>query len=100
MKPVRLSEDAEADLEDMADFIARDNPKRALTWVSELKARCDTLAFQPFQGRPFPVVAPDARLLPYRTYLILYRVFDDHVAIDRITHGARDVPSLLGRSRH
>jgi plasmid stabilization system protein ParE len=36
--PIAFTTAAEQDLEDIADFIARDSPKRALTFVAELRA--------------------------------------------------------------
>ena len=44
---VRLTAEAEADLERIADTIARDNPPRALTFVQELRAACLGLARSP-----------------------------------------------------
>ena len=41
---VRFSAEAEADLEHIADHIAQDNPRRALTFVQELRAACLGLA--------------------------------------------------------
>jgi plasmid stabilization system protein ParE len=35
---VRISAEAERDLEDIADYIAKDNPVRAMTFVQELRA--------------------------------------------------------------
>ena len=35
---------AEADLEEIADYIARDNPVRAMTFVRELYERCFDIA--------------------------------------------------------
>ena len=38
---------AEADLEEIADYIARDNPVRAMTFVRELYERCFDIADMP-----------------------------------------------------
>jgi toxin ParE1/3/4 len=32
---------AEADLEDIGDYIARDNPARAISFLEELRSHCD-----------------------------------------------------------
>jgi toxin ParE1/3/4 len=37
---IRFSRRAEIDLEDIADFIARDNPARAASFVRELREHC------------------------------------------------------------
>jgi plasmid stabilization system protein ParE len=96
VKPVRLSAQAEADLEAIADFIAKDNPVRAETFVLELLQRCEALREYPFQGRRVSGLDSDFRRLAYRGYTVLYRILDDFVAIDRILHGARDIDTLLG----
>jgi toxin ParE1/3/4 len=44
---VRITTAAEADLEAIADWIARDNPSRAMTFVAELRTACVTLADLP-----------------------------------------------------
>jgi len=36
----RFSRRAEADIEEVGDYIARDNPARAVTFIAELRARC------------------------------------------------------------
>jgi toxin ParE1/3/4 len=52
---VVITEAAEADLEAIADWIAEDNPARALTFVLELRQRCKTLADMP---RGYALVPP------------------------------------------
>lgn len=51
---VHLTAEAEFDLETIGDFIARDNPKRALSFLRELRWKCLALADMPER---FPVVA-------------------------------------------
>jgi toxin ParE1/3/4 len=38
---------AEADLEAIGDYVARDNPRRALTFVREMRERCERIAEMP-----------------------------------------------------
>lgn len=70
MRPVVLSRHARADLREIAAFIAADNPARAASFVAEL------------------------RILVFRAYLILHRVHDDAVRIDRVVHADRDLSAL------
>ncbi|SDO04344.1 hypothetical protein SAMN05216360_11428 [Methylobacterium phyllostachyos] len=46
-------------------------------------------------GRPAPEIAPEVRILVFRSYLILHRVLDDRISIDRVVHSARDRSTLL-----
>ena len=52
---VRLSHEAEADLEVIADFIAESDPARAFDTVVDLRAACSALGENP---RRFPLVPP------------------------------------------
>jgi toxin ParE1/3/4 len=42
-----FSQQAEIDLEDIGDYIARDNPLRALSFVRELREQCRRIAETP-----------------------------------------------------
>ena len=93
---VRLSARATADLEEIADWIAADNPARADSFVDELVAKVGSLARHP---RRFPqrrVGGESFRKATWRGYLIFYRVLSDRVEIARIIHGSRDWAILLG----
>jgi plasmid stabilization system protein ParE len=50
---VELSDEAESDLEQIADYIAKDSPRRALSFVQELRGKCEALAATP---KGFPLV--------------------------------------------
>jgi toxin ParE1/3/4 len=95
LKPVVFSPLAEADLEAIADFIAKDNPSRALTFVEELRSRCEKIGRSPEAARAFPALAPNARIVPHRRYVILFRNFPGEISIERILHGARDIASIV-----
>jgi len=87
---------AEADLETIADWIAKDNPSRAVTFVAELRRRCETLIDAP-EG--YPLVpryeALGIRRRPYGDYLIFHRVAGDAIEILHVLHGARDYEGIL-----
>jgi toxin ParE1/3/4 len=87
---------AEADLDAIGEWIAEDDPSRALTFQIELRDRCLSLRDKPNR---FPVVRRVAghvfRKLVHRDYLVFYRVLDDRVEIVHILHGARDWAALL-----
>lgn len=80
---------AETDLEEIADYIARDKPRRALSFIGEIRERCQGLA-------AFPEAAPlreefgaGLRVTPVGRYLIFYTVHPDSVRIDPILSGFR-----------
>jgi len=44
---VEATDAAEADLEEIAAWISRDNPGRGLTYIRELRSRCESLSVNP-----------------------------------------------------
>ena len=86
---------AERDLEAIADYIAADNPSRAVTFVQGVRQRCAKLATAPLSALRFPQLGADAHILPFGNYVILYRALPGEVSIERVIHGARDIVALI-----
>lgn len=93
---VVLTVEALADLEDIGDFIAQDNPLRADSFMAELAEKARELADFP---KRFPVIPRyakrEVRRRTYGRYLIIYRVERDHVLVLRIMAGSRNYEALL-----
>jgi toxin ParE1/3/4 len=93
---VEFSDAAEHDLESIADYIARDNPGRARTFVQELEDKCLGLADMSLR---FPLVpgfeAVGIRKRTYGNYLIFYRVDETSIYIIHILNGAMDYDGML-----
>ncbi len=91
-----ISSAAEADLEEIADYIARDNPVRAMTFVRELYERCFDIADL---AEAWPVVLRykhhGIRRPVHGCYLIFYRVGEDRFIILHVLNGAMDVEAIL-----
>ncbi len=87
----RFSRQAERDIEEIGDFIARDNPRRAITFIAELRARIRQIA-------EFPRAAPlrsglgrGVRCIVFGRYLIFYVVHVRVLEVRRVLHGARNI---------
>jgi toxin ParE1/3/4 len=93
---VHLTAEAEYDLETIGDYIARDNPARALSFLQELRSKCLGLTDMPER---FPLVpryeAEGVRRRVHRDYLIFYRVDREKVVILHILHGAQNYSAIL-----
>jgi plasmid stabilization system protein ParE len=93
---VAITAAAEVDLEEIGDWIARDNPRRAIAFAAELRASCGGLADNPER---FQVVARlsshEVRRRVHGNYLIFYQVVSETVRVIRILRGARDYESLI-----
>jgi addiction module RelE/StbE family toxin len=75
-------------LDDIADCIARDNPVRAQTFVTELRNKLEVLRTQPLgrSGRVFGT----KELVLHPNYLAVYRIKGDQVQVLTILHTAQN----------
>jgi plasmid stabilization system protein ParE len=93
---VDITSAAEADLEAIADYIARDNPVRAFSFVRELYERCLDIAEMP---EAWPIVPRyehhGIRRRVHGRYLIFCRISEDRITILHVLNGAMDVEALL-----
>jgi toxin ParE1/3/4 len=92
-----LSPRAAADLEELAEYIARDAPARAASFVAELEARCRAVAEAPDLYPSRADLAPGLRMAVHGRYLVLFRDFpgEGTVRVERVLHGARYLPRLI-----
>jgi toxin ParE1/3/4 len=67
---VVIAKSAKADLQEIVDFIAADNPERAISFVGELQERTtNLLAAFPESGRRYN---ENTRFIAIRNYTVLY----------------------------
>lgn len=90
MIPVVFRKRARDDFHDIADYIARDNQARALTFVDELERVTRSLSANPERATLAPEIGDGVRRLTHAGYNIFYRPTPDRIVILRILHGARD----------
>jgi toxin ParE1/3/4 len=98
---MHITRRADLDLLEIAEHIARDNPRAAIRFLDSAVAGMRFLAQTPKAGPKFQT--ENLRLAGlrkwsirgFRKYLIFYRVDDDAVRIIRVVHGARDLPILF-----
>lgn len=92
---LEFSPAADADLVEIASFIARDNVPRAITFIDELEAACARLVDNPHSGVARSDLRAGLRSKPHGSYVIFYGVLEKVIRIERILHGARDIGSIL-----
>jgi toxin ParE1/3/4 len=75
-------------LDEIAAYIAKDNPTRATTFVTELRKKVEILKWHQLgkAGRVFGT----KELVLHPNYLAVYRVKDDEVQIITILHTAQN----------
>lgn len=86
---------AAVDLDEIADYIARDSPGRALRFVQEIRDRCGGIVLAPHGAVRRDDLLPGIRVVPFRRYLIFYTASEDTVRIERVLHGSRDIAELF-----
>jgi addiction module RelE/StbE family toxin len=87
---------AQADLEEISDYIKADNPRRAVSFINEIVAAGEAISDMP---RAFALVP----LLEHRRirkrrlgrYLIFYRIEGETIQILHVAHSARDYIRVL-----
>ena len=91
---LEFSSRARADLVAIADFIAADNPVRALSFVDEIEARFRRLCHMPQRGERVRG-RPGIRRIVHGRYLIFYRAEEERLVILAVLGGEMDLESIL-----
>jgi toxin ParE1/3/4 len=92
---LRLSPCVPGDLEEIAEYIAQDSPRHAARLIRLLRARMKEIAKQPEIYRLRPELGAEARLATVGNYVILFRIRQNAVRIERVVHGSRDLLLML-----
>ena len=95
MNRLILTPRAAADLEEIGDYIALDNPAAAVRTIDRLQEISALLRDNPRIGTMRDDIARGVRSFPVGSYLILFRSLDDGVEIVRYVHGARQQQGLI-----
>jgi toxin ParE1/3/4 len=95
MAKLVISRLAEADLNDILEFIARDKPEVAVRWVQRLREKCEFVAENPGIGEHRPEFKTgEFRSTYVGKYVIFFRAIPDGVEIARVVRGERDIRNL------
>jgi toxin ParE1/3/4 len=86
---------AELDLEEIGDYITRDNPSRAVSFIREIREQCAKIAAMPLAAPLRHELGQGIRMAPFKHYLIFYTVDAEIIRIERILYGARNIPALF-----
>lgn len=96
MPEVYFSESAIADLEEIRDYIAADNPVAAAKLIDDVEEACERFARHPGLGVNRDDLLQGIRLFPVRkTYVVFYRHTEDAVEIVRVVNARRDFNRLF-----
>jgi toxin ParE1/3/4 len=90
---VTVSPLAERDLESIGDYIAEDNPAKAVSFIAELRAQCARIAEAPLTYRARPELAEGLRSCAHGNYVIFFTATKARLTIVRVLHGSMDIPA-------
>ena len=97
MVPVTFSPKSRQDLLDIGDYIAKDSLANARLFVAKLMDQCQRIGATPLAYSGREDLAPGLRMAPMGGYVVFFRVLGDSVRIERVLHGARDLPAIFGQ---
>ncbi|ACV36211.1 type II toxin-antitoxin system RelE/ParE family toxin [Accumulibacter sp.] len=95
MVAVTFSPKSRQDILDIGDYIAKDSPANARRFVGQLIEQCQRIGNAPLAYTGREELAPGLRMAPMGRYVVFFRVLDDMVRIERVLHGARDLPAIF-----
>jgi len=89
---------AQGDLTSIVEFIAKDSPSRAITFVDRLDERIGRLEHHPLLERipRHPKLREYGyRVLVIESYLVFYIIRGQTIEIHRVVHGSRNLDHLI-----
>lgn len=89
---VEITKIAESDIEEIFEYILRDNKRAAIKWVKEIGRQIYTLENFPMRCSIIPEVQKSGgkyRHLIYGNYRTIFRIEGSKVIIMRVIHSAR-----------
>ena len=92
---VEFSPFIKGDLEAIADWIAEDSPRRAVSFIREIREEFRKIGQRPLHYQLRPEIGEDARLAVMGRYVILFWIDGNKVRIERVVYGGRDLPQLF-----
>src|SRR5713226_1802320 len=95
MKEPRITEQAEADLEEAWEFIAQRSVKVADRLIDRILERSRLHSKFPLMGRPRDDLVPGLRSFAIASYVIFYRPAGDTIEVLRVLYGARDIDAIM-----
>jgi toxin ParE1/3/4 len=86
-----------ADLENIVDYLAKENPTAALAIWDEIESQVERLREYPKFGRPGRMKGTRELVVTRTPYVVVYTV-QDTVELARVLHGAREWRPMPGGS--
>ncbi len=86
---------ARQDLNDIIEYIARNNPAAAINLVRSIDEKCETVTNFPNMGKSYEDLAPQLRGVTVNNYVIFYRQVQNGIQVVRVLSGYRDFEAIF-----
>ena len=93
----RVSPEVASDLEEIWDFIAKDNQAAANQCIAQILEVFKRLVDMPRMGRQRDDLSAGLRSYSHGSYVITYRIRGEYIEIGRVVHGARNLYAIYHR---
>lgn len=95
MSSYSFSDAAVQDLDNICEYIARQNSKAASQLFDAIRKKCKLVANFPNMGKSYSKLAVNLRGFVVEDYIIFYYPRDDGIDIVRVISGYRDFEALF-----
>jgi toxin ParE1/3/4 len=92
---IELSSFVEADIDAIAGSIAQDNPRRALSFIRQIREEILGLGHSPLRFQVRTELEGEARMARVGRYGILFRIHQDAVRVERVLYVTGDLLVLF-----
>src|SRR6476469_7107440 len=93
-----FSDAAVQDLNEICDYLAREDVRVASRFFDAVRKKCKLVADFPGMGKRYEQLAPQLRGFTIEKYLVFYYVRENGVDIVRVVSGRRDLDALFTSS--
>lgn len=99
MAKLRINPLVVADLKEIRNFIAEDNPNKAVEVIEEIYEKFENLCLFPKMGASLSKrvhFKTDYRYIAWNDYVIIYKTDEEYVEIYRVINRYRDITGIFG----
>ncbi len=98
MSSYSFSDDAIQDLDEICEYVARNNASAASKLFDRIRERCKVVAGFPNMGKSYSKLSPGLRGFIVDDYIVFYYPREDGIDVARVVSGYRDLESLFSES--
>lgn len=95
MSSYSFSDEAVKDINNICEYVARQNSQSASQLFDAIRKKCNLVAEFPNMGKSFSRLSPNLRGFVVENYIVFYYPREDGIDIVRVISGYRDLESLF-----